>query len=166
MTMKQYSGIIKLACLLIVTPVIIWNLSIKDTFSLHRQNKEIKSISSSLSIQTGILGQNAAILIETDPLISNGRILAAISDSLKKERVEIIGYTPTAIDTENNQTLYKGELILAGRYINLIKVVDFIERSGMLLKVSSLSFEYDRKKKNAGKVILLTLTLHQIEKSD
>ena len=167
MIMKQYLGIIKLVCLLIVTPIIIWNLSVKDTFSLYRQNKEVKSLSSSLNMQTaGVPKQNIIAPTVTDPFISNGRILATISDSLKKERVEIVGYTPTVIDTESNQALYKGELVLAGRYINLVKIIDFIERSDMPLKVSSLSFEYDRKKRNAEKVILLTATIYQIEKSD
>ena len=166
MIMKQYFGIIKLVCLLIVAPVIIWNLSVKDTLSLYRQNKEVKSLSSSLNMQAVDPKQNITLQTETDPFISNGLILAAISDSLKKERVEIMGYTPTAIDTESNQTLYRGELVLAGRYINLVRIIDFIERSDMPVKVSSLSFEYDRKKRSAEKVILLTAALYQIEKSD
>ena len=163
--MRAYLGIIKLVCLLILVPIITWNLSIKETFALYKQNKEVEVISDALDRQT--VGTQIAIpaIITSEALLSNGKILSIISDSIKSERVEIVKYTPTVIDAENDWELCAGELILSGRYINLVKIISFIENSDLPLKVSSLNFEYDRKKRDPAKYITLTIILHQIEKN-
>jgi len=137
----------------------------KETFALYKQNREVEVMSDALDKQTSRT-HIAAPIISSESLLSNGKIMSIISDDIKRERVEIIKYTPMLIDSENNWELYAGELVLSGRYINLVKIIAFIENSNLPLKVSSLNFEYDRKKRDPAKYITLTATLHQIEKSN
>jgi len=162
--MKQYSGIIKLACLLILAPIVIWKFALGNTYNLYRE----KQTAGKLNRETPMLSQVSKPIASTtasEPLLSNGKILKILANTLAAEEVEVLGYTPEIIDEENNYKLYCGKLILSGGYIDLVKVVSAIEKAGLPIKIASMSFEYDHKKKSELKKISLQLIIEQIEHS-
>ncbi len=159
--MKNYSGISKLVCLLVLAPIIIWKLGLGETYTLYKEKNRLEALNQSTPV-----GQKDPTLhtpASSDPLISNGKFLQMFTDSLATEQVEVVGYTPEMIDSEGDYKLYCGKLVLAGSYINLVKSISLIEKASLPLKIASANFEYDAKKRDASKKISLSLLIEQVE---
>lgn len=160
--MKQYSGIIKLVCLFILAPIVIWKFALGSTYNLYKERHKIEKLNN----ETPVISQAYKPMPSTsasEPLLSNGKILKILANTLAAEEVEVLGYTPEIIDEENNYKLYCGKLELSGGYIDLVKVVSAIEKAGLPIKIASMEFGYDRKKKDAPKKVSLQLVIEQIE---
>lgn len=159
--MKTYSGIIKLIFLIILLPIVAWQLGFKKTYELHRRCLEQQII-----VDHSLMGRpniETPQPISGDALLSNGKILFLLSDSLSAHHVEVVNYTPRKIDSEKCHLLYNGELLLSGKYINLVEVIQVIERLKLPLKIRWAEFSYDKSRKEVSKVVLLHLLLQQIE---
>ncbi len=163
MYMKNYSGMIKLMGLLFLAPIVIWQLGIGKTYTLFRDKKELEMVNR----QTHPVNRamtSTGILTNSEPLLSNGKFLQLFTDSLSSASpVEIVGYTPEMIDSEGDYKLYCGKLTLSGGYIELVRMVHAIEKASLPLKIASMSFETDAKKRNEARSIFLHLYMEQIE---
>lgn len=159
--MKKNSGIIKLIALLILFPLIVWELSLKKTFLLYRENKQIEA-------QVTAIGNNRSnkskptILVAT-PLLSNGQLLEMMSTQYKECQVDVVSYHPTLINEDGTSKLYSGTLVLRGSFINLVKVIDMTEKKNLPAKLSSAVLFYDPSKAKGGIKIELTLIFQQVE---
>ena len=58
---------------------------------------------------------------------------------------------------------YLGKLVLAGRYIELVKMISIVEQVRLPVKMVSLNFSYDRKKRKPSSFISLVMLLEQME---
>lgn len=162
--MKQYSGIIKLVCLLFLAPIIIWNFALGSTYNLYKEKQKVEE----LNLKTPAMAQVSQPSTSTDvskPLLSNGNILKILADTLSVHKVDVVSYTPEIIDEENNYKLYCGKLVLSGGYIDLVKIISAIENMDLPIKIASMYFEYDRKKRDTSKKVSLQLVIEQIESS-
>ena len=160
--MKNYIGIIKLLCILVLLPVVVWRFGLNNTFRLYNENKKLEILHNKAINNQGVAG--ATFPTQSVPLLSNGKILQLFSDSLITYGVEFVRYTPHIIDSENDYKLYCGELLLTGGYISLVKVVSLIEKANLPLKIVSMNFEYDtRRNRQIEKQLVLTLLFEQIE---
>ena len=158
--MKAYTGLIKLICLLIIAPIVVWELGIKKTYDLYRENQKIEVLPPNASV---MVSQKGTTSITSESLLSNGRILQLLADSFSVEDIQIVSYTPEIIDSENDYKLYCGTLILSGKFINLVQLTSLIEKEELPLKISSINFEYNNNQKNVVNSIVATMLLQAIE---
>lgn len=161
--MKIYIGIIKLICLLIITPLFIWLFALKDTYHLYKEKHRIQSENQSLSLILSQKQEQPISLVSSKPLLSNGKILQVFENDLSNLKIEVANYIPELIDSEGECKLYMGKLVLTGHYIGLVKMISIIEQADFPLKIVSLSFSYDRKKRKPDSFISLVILLEQIE---
>ncbi len=158
--MEKYNGIIKSFCLLVLLPIIIWLFALKGTCHLYIENRDIANLSSVDSIA---VIRNENIPIVSKSLLSNGEILQLLASNFADNDIRFISYTPQIIDSENNYKLYMGRLIVCSRFINLIKLISFIENAKLPLKILSINFEYNVNQKYDRNRIVMTIFLESIE---
>lgn len=161
--MKTYSGIIKLICLLVISPLIIWLFALKETYQLYNEKRKIQSENQSFSLIASKKQEQSASLISSKPLLSNGKILQVFENNLSDLEIEVANYIPELIDSEGEHKLYMSKIILTGQYINLVKMISIIEHANFPLKIISLNFSYDRNKRKPDYSISLAIILEQIE---
>ncbi|MCM1722614.1 hypothetical protein [Bacteroides ovatus] len=160
--MKKHIGIIKIIALLFIFPITVWELTLKKTCSIYKENKLLES-------QVAVIGTirpNSAVsaISATSPLLSNGKLLEMITDYLKEAKIEIVSYQPSLINEDNTYKLYAGTMVIRGNFISLVKAIDFIEKKKLPVKLSSARFSYTPAKGAvAGNTIELTLIFQQIE---
>lgn len=160
--MKKHIGIIKIIGLLIIFPITVWELTLKKTCSIYRENKQLESQVATI----GNIRPNSAVpaISATSPLLSNGKLLEIITDFFKEEKIEIVNYQPSLINEDNTYRLYAGTMVIRGNFISLVKAIDSIEKKKLPVKLSSASFSYTPAKGTvAGNTIELTLIFQQIE---
>jgi len=160
--MKKYQGIYKILFLLVLLPFVAWHLAIQKTVELHEKCQEQQQMLTQLPDVKESVSANHTTT-SGQALISNGKILQLIHDSLSVYHVDVIGFTPKKIDSEKEYTLYNGELLLSGNYIGLVEVINAIEQLNLPIKIRSADFSYNKQKKEYGKAVRLALVLQQIE---
>lgn len=161
--MRTYNGIIKLICLIIVTPLCIWVFALKGTYNLYREKRKMQLENQNISLIASKEQKQSALSMSSKPLLSNGKILQVFEDSLSNLGIEVINYTPELIDSEGDFKLYTGKLALEGRYIELVKMINIIEQAQFPMKIASLNFSYDRHKRKPSSFISLVILLEQME---
>jgi hypothetical protein len=161
--MKTYSGILKLVCLVVIAPLFIWIFALKDTYDLYKETCKMKLENQSISLITLKKQDRTVTKIPSKPFLSNGKILQILEDSLSNLQIEVSNYTPELIDSEGECKLYLGKLVLAGRYIELVKMISIVEQVRLPVKMVSLNFSYDRKKRKPSSFISLVMLLEQME---
>ncbi|MDR0894158.1 MAG: hypothetical protein LBN06_02475 [Prevotellaceae bacterium] len=161
--MKQYNGIIKLLCLLVVAPIVIWLTTLKGTSELHSDHERLIQQSRQSSSARQFPAPSLADVASSEPLLSNGKILQVMAETLTTGQVNVVSYSPEEVRTEGESSLYLGALTLSGRYIELVKVLRDTEQMQLPLKIASVRFEYDRKQRHAAKVLTCRILLEQIE---
>lgn len=159
--MKKHTGILKIAALIILFPMIIWELSLKKTYMLYNENKQAEVLFNELE-SAQYRSQEPSISLST-PMISNGRLLEIVASDLVEKHIEVVQYNPTLIDESENCKLYSGVLILQGNFINLVKIIDVIEKKKLPIKLSSASFSHHSSKEKPMAKIELTLIFQQVE---
>lgn len=159
--MKKYTGILKITALLIIFPIVVWELTLKKTYSIYRENKQMEV--QVLAINNERSHPSVPTVLATSPLLSNGKLLEMITDSLKESGIEIVSYQPSLINEDNEYKLYSGTMVIRGNFINLVKAIDSIEKRKLPVKLSSASFSYNPPKGKDGNAIELTLIFQQIE---
>ncbi|MDR0939411.1 MAG: hypothetical protein LBN29_08685 [Mediterranea sp.] len=162
--MNNYTGYIKLACLLILCPLLIWELSLKKTYQLYRDGKRLDAQIEAIGQAPPANAPSAAVANTATPLLSNGKLLDIVK-SVKGD-VEIAGYTPSLINENGGDKLYRGTLTLRGGFIPLVKAMQAIEKEQLPIKLSSAAFAAVKPPGQERRVreVELTLSYLQIER--
>lgn len=159
--MKKHIGIIKIIALLIIFPIVIWELTLKKTYSIYRDNKQMEA--QVLAIGNVHSLPSVPTISATSPLLSNGKLLEMLTDYLKESGIEIVSYQPSLINEDNEYKLFSGTMVIRGNFISLVKAIDSIEKKKLPVKLSSAGFSYNPPKGKGGNAIELTLIFQQIE---
>lgn len=161
--MKTYSGILKLVCLVFVAPLLMWTFTLKGTHHLYKEKNKMLNDNQAFTSHTSQKQVHSIQISQSKPILSNGKFLQLFADSLSSLEIEITDYTPELIDSEGESKLYLGKLVLSGRYIELVRMISIIEKSQLPIKIVSLNFDYDRKKRKPSSFITMNLLVEQIE---
>lgn len=159
--MKKNIGIIKIIALLVVFPLIVWELTLKKTYMLYKENVQLEA--QVMAIKNTDSRPSRLAVPATSPLISNGKLLEMIADYLKEANVEMVSYQPSLINEDNTYKLYADVMVLHGNYINLVKTLDTIERKKLPVKLSSARFSLSAGRGKAPDRVELVLIFQQIE---
>lgn len=159
--MKKYIGIIKIISLVIIFPMVVWELTLKNTYAIYKEDKQMKA--QLLTIGDVRSRPSVPAISATSPLLSNGKLLEMLTDYLKESGIEIVSYQPSLINEDNEYKLYSGTMVIRGNFISLVKAIDSIEKKKLPVKLSSASFSYNLPKGKVGNAIELTLIFQQVE---
>jgi hypothetical protein len=161
--MKKYNGFVKLACLCLLCPLLIWELSLKKTYQLYRDSKLLDTEIANIRLAPADGSKPDTTLTSATPILSNGKLLD-IANALKGE-VEIAGYTPTLLNENAGDKLYRGVLLLRGGFIPLVKTIQAFEAERLPAKISSARFAAVKPvgQEKRVKQVELALTFLQVE---
>lgn len=160
--MKKNLGIIKVVALLLLFPIVVWELTLKKTYQLYKENKQMET--EVMAIANTPPRSSAPVVSATSSLISNGKLLEMITDDSKEMKVEIVSYQPSLINEDDTYKLYAGTMVLRGDYINLVKTIDAVEKKHLPVKLSSAVFSYYiAKREDSDDAVELTLIFQQVE---
>lgn len=158
--MKVYSGAFKLIGLLIIAPIIIWNLAFKSTYQLYEEQKLMKELTLPITVTNRLVDKN----IFTDSiLVSNGKILKLLAPMFEKYNIKMENYTPVVADAENQYKLFTGDLIVSGKFIDVVQLIATIEKQKLPLKIASVNFSSYDLNKVAHPEVLTTILLLSLE---
>lgn len=161
--MRYYSGIIKLAALIILMPIVLGKCTFSKTFQLYNDYRHMQTLAEQLPNVASSQSMLAPVLFSDENLISNGRLVELISPVCEENSITVKQYEPQLLDSEGNYKLYSANMTLSGKYIDLVKTLKYWEDNIQSIKVLSLQFEYDEKKMKEEKVEM-TVIVKQIEK--
>lgn len=161
--MKKYSGIIKIIVLLILLPIIVWELGLKKTYLVYQEANQAEA--EMLNVKNSYSHQPVPIIQAPSPLLSNGKLLELITDHFREYQVEIVSCNPALINEDKDYKLYSATLVLRGEFINLVKLIRTIEKKDLPIKLSSINFSYKPSKGKEMQIrkIELTLIFQQLE---
>lgn len=161
--MKKYGGIIRLFSLLVLMPCLIWLFALKSTSDLY--GRKCRMQQENRDIQLLSLQNDKRRVVDSlcEPVLSNGKILQIFEDTLSALQLRVVNYAPKQISEEDGCRLYMGRLVLAGRYMELVKMLSVIEQAELAMKVVSADFENGGKKHDLPATVLMTVCLLQIE---
>lgn len=160
--MRYYSGIIKIAALLILMPIVLGKCTFSKTFQLYNDYRHVQSLEEQLVRTASGKPIATPAPLHNENLISNGRLVELISHVCEENSVSVKQYEPQLLDREGDYKLYTANLILSGNYVDLVKTLQYWEDNIPSIKISSLKFEYDEKKMKDKKVEM-SLSFKQIE---
>ncbi len=151
----NYKGILYLTLLLVILPVAVWNFSIKKTVtkwqSYREESKELAEIES--RDYSGL--QTTPELQEE--LISSGGFIKAIAAVADKNGIMIEKYTPFVTYHTEGIQVNSAELLMAGNYIPLVRMIDHIENNMTTCKLVSVNFNGTEDRRTG--IIKLTATI-------
>lgn len=126
--MKTNLELYKSILLLLILPLTVWFLGINKTMRL---SNKIKSLQEEINVIKKADSLTPPIFQNIDnkhnELISNGGIINIINPILLKYDIDLKKYTPYIIDKSTDYKLYTGELLLSGKYIDLLNVTKELE---------------------------------------
>lgn len=161
--MKYNRGLIKIAVLIILMPLVLNKLVFSKTADLFKDYRQIQLLEKQLIEVNPDSLAPIHLKLNIENYISNGRIVEFIALACEENCVLVKHYEPLLLDQEGIYKLYTANLTLSGNYIDLVRILQHIENNIESVKISSLKFEYeDRKMKN--KEVDLLFSLKQIEK--
>ena len=138
----KYKNLGKLLGMLLLVPVIAWFFGFRETISIWHDYKEMKERIQRL--QAGPVNGQSSDWENNwngEAVLRDGRLLGKLSGILAKENVNVDSYTPNVVREENSTRVDAGMLVLAGNYISLVKLLDFVEKDNTLGKVTSVTFQ-------------------------
>lgn len=160
--MNYYIGIIKVAALVILMPIVLGKSTFSKTFQLYNDYRHIQTLEEQMVRTASGKSMLTPMPLNNENLISNGRLVELISRVCEENSVSVKQYEPQLLDREGDYKLYTASLILSGNYVDLVKTLKYWEDNIQSIKMSSLQFEYDEKKMK-DKKIEMTINVRQIE---
>ncbi|MDR1755731.1 MAG: hypothetical protein LBR65_02065 [Culturomica sp.] len=160
--MKRYIGHLKLAGWLVIAPLLVWQLTLKNTLSLQREcrrmEKELEQLQRTPENSPATLTLSGA-----GAAVSSGEILNRLRERIEKNRVTVERYTPFFTESEKEFEVYTGELVLSGAFIPLVRLLDFMEGEECPGKVVSSHFRLETDRRSRAERLLLTVLVQEVE---
>ncbi|MDI9604180.1 MAG: hypothetical protein QM305_02445 [Bacteroidota bacterium] len=160
--MKYHGGIIKIAVLLVLFPIILGKSTFSKTIQLSKDYKRIKALEEQLVKKASSPQTFTPLPSREESIISDGRIVVTVDQACKENNVSIKQYEPRLLDSEGDYKLYSANLLLSGNYVDLIRTLKYMEDNMKTMKISTLTFNYDEKKMKDKKVEM-SLSFMQVE---
>lgn len=154
--MKRNLSSLKLVALLVVLPVLIWNLALSRTFDLWLDWREALAESGSVPVP-----QERRSVIGSEPALSNGGFVGKVSELCTEHSVSVLAFSPSELGSEGDLRLCGAELVLSGDFKYLLQVLEAVE-SIPEIRICSAAFNSYRPSRNQLSV-MLRLSLRQLE---
>lgn len=158
--MKVSASFLKLLCLVVVLPAVVYVLALSRTVALYSACREVEKTPPMVTDQ--VLETNDKGLSCGIPCLSNGALVRDISSICCDNGVVIGNYVPSDEGHEGGVWLFSAKMELTGEFVPLLRVLECIECRTDGVRVVSARFRRVRKGK-AGYTVMLELLLRQLE---
>lgn len=160
--LTTYRGIIDMALLLLVAPLLTYRLAISSTIATWKVSREESK--ELIVIQGDSVGSQKPTAFKYDDIemIESGLLLEQLLDGNNNFAVSIIKYTPYMTYNQNGIRIRTAELILGGSFSSLVKTIERIEKSILTCKIISADFHIAKTGNNRRSQLQLSLYIQQI----
>lgn len=160
--MDKHKYLIRVVLLIIILPLIIWFFAVKKTYLLQKEYNQINGDIETLRKSTN----NAKAPIRSysikDKIISNGKIIGII-ENLSDDKINIVQYTPKAIELNKNKKLFITEVTIKGDFNSLLEIVYNLEMNDFDILLPQIFFYSENDESNGNQSLYMKLVIAQIE---
>ena len=150
--MKKYTGIIKLAALLILLPIALWWATLSKTGKQYQEYRKLSKVQVTAPVH------ESAIELTKERILTGEAFLGDLGDLASSEGFSIVNYTPSVVKADAGVSILGAKLQAKGRFIPLLKLVRFLEEKDEI-DLSSLSLSRKNEREN---VVTLDVELIQL----
>lgn len=155
----KYRGILLLALLVLVLPFAAWRFALCDTLGAWR---DCRRLTARLETLTPVTAQKTAAALPDRELILSGGLLDTVRRAAGMLSVQVAGYEPLVTSVQDGAAVHTAQLTLTGRYTELVRVVDALERALPACRLRSLEWQAQTDRRTRKTHLTLTLYIQQI----
>lgn len=160
---EQYRGRIQLAGMVMMVPLAAWFFGFRRTAEVwsdcRARQARIEQLRMSEAGTPSVVPERRMGNVQ---VLNNGALLERISGVLKDNQVTLVKYVPYLTREEGMLQMYTGELVLAGGFIPLLKVMNAVEQPEHPEKMVSAGFQLRRDRGQKECQLRMTLVLQQL----
>lgn len=157
---RNYRGLISLAGLLILAPVITYRLTLYDTVGMWSSARKLRGEIENRLAAAPAEGQVAAVVFDGKDVIQNGELITELERLGALKGLSVERYVPTTAEESGGLHIQTAEIGLSGPYKQVLRAIRVIEERMPACKVSSVTFKGVRARQ-AGVVHLQTTIIVQ-----
>lgn len=162
---SPYKGVLHLGLLLVVLPLAVYSLAFGKTIQKYIGYRNEQKMLTALEISTTSTDRPETILFSNENLVQTGLLLHRLSETLLRYGVTVEKYTPYTFDGGNQILLHTAELVLQGDYIDLVRVIEYVQENLPECKLLSVHFKSEKIQSSNERRLKVTLLLQQIMQS-
>lgn len=134
-------------------------------YPFFRLWKEYKDLEQKVRYFSLSLPEEAAVpeKAREEALVSNGLLLERLEKIITGNACRVVHYTPYLTCREQGADVYTGELLLTGRFVNLLRVLNYAEKNFPLCRFRSVVYSVETDRQSRKKQLYLTLWIQQVE---
>lgn len=160
---KQHKVFIKLLIIIAMVPFSAWVFGFRQTVNLWMEySVQQENVEKLHAEDTGKPLEPWEDGLTSKQVLNNGVLLEQLSGPVKDNRVTIVKYTPYLTREEGMLQVNTGELVLAGEFVSLLKVMNHVEHNGNLGKIISSGFQVFQDRAKKEKQLRMTLVIQQL----
>ena len=160
----KYEGLTYLALLVIILPLVVWRLSLARTAGRWSEVRRNEQRIESLARESRSESLPEDLQTQAPDLLSGGAVLDSLGAVLSDTGVQVVRYMPYRIGQGGTFTVQAAEIVLSGRYCDLIRVTDCLECRFPGCRLVSAGFKTVRRKRQEH--LQLTLVVDQLIDTD
>lgn len=155
----KYRGVLLLALLVVVLPGAAWRFALRDTLGAWR---DCRQLTARLETLAPVAAQKTAVAAPDRELILSGGVLDTVRRAAGMRSVQVAGYEPQVTSEQDGAAVHTAQLTLTGRYTELVRVVDALERALPACRLRSLAWSAQTDRRQRRPQLTLTLYIQQV----
>jgi hypothetical protein len=160
---SKYKGIIYLAALLIIVPIIIYMFTFRKTLNNYVEYNnilgEIENLETAL-----VTAQPPEISITTQDYISSGLIVNYLKNADEKQADNIIidKFVPSKIDLGNGLFIHIAQITIYSDFISIVKAINNLEKVVNQYNIISVHFQSEKNRQTNNVKLKAAIIIQQI----
>lgn len=161
-TWRQYKGLLKLAGMIVMVPLVAWLFGFRQTVKLWREcsvrQETVHRLSANKPEREEVLQEG----LSGKQVLNNGVLLEQLGGTVRDNGVKVVKYTPYLTRQEGALQVHTGELVLSGNFTSLLKVMQHVEKKGNSGKIISAGFRLYDDRVRKERQLRMTLVIQQL----
>lgn len=160
---SKYKGIIYLAALLIIVPIIIYMFTFRKTLNNYVEYNnilgEIENLEAAL-----VTAQPPEVSITTQDYISSGLIVNYLKNADEKQADNIIidKFVPSKIDLGNGLFIHIAQITIYSDFISIVKAINNLEKVVNQYNIISVHFQSEKNRQTNNVKLKAAIIIQQI----
>lgn len=160
--LKRNKNTAYLLALLLLLPLFTYSFALSNYFRLRREVKQQETEIVALRQQDPL--KTDEIQASTDLLFS-GELIDRLNNVVAQRNLKILHYTPRISVSEKTGALYTAEATISGNYLQVTRLIDYIETSFKQCRIISVCYFIVSTGYKGSKELQCTIVIQQIVKT-